>query len=61
MQRRLIWEPMLYQSTPSYNTMEAIKNICCRKSDGGIDHGTAYYALKVYLKSNALPLLDCTH
>ena len=36
----LIQEFMLYKFKLAYNTMEAIKNIYCRKEEGTVDHCT---------------------
>ena len=37
-QCRLIQELMLYEIKLNHNTEEAIKNICCAKNKGAVDH-----------------------
>ena len=39
-QYHLIWELMLYEFELGYNVVQAIKNICCVKGEGAVDHNT---------------------
>ncbi|CAI9734926.1 Hypothetical predicted protein [Octopus vulgaris] len=48
MQSRLIWELMLHEFKLGHNAMEAIKNICCTKGEGAVDHSTVTRSFKEF-------------